>query len=334
MATTTNTAAAPTPSRFNTSVRSLFRGVGQVMFQNSAWTGLFFMLGIFWGAYEAHMPAVAWGAVVGVVASTLAGYILPGTVQDGEQGLWGFNGVLVGCAFPTFLSCTWQMWVALVICSMATTWVRQGFNNVMAPWKVNSFTFPFVFMTWMFLFASRILGGMASDALSTPALAATASGTLDTSFLTLVVDWLKGISQVFLIDSWVTGIFFLVGLALCTPAAAVWAAVASAVSLAFAIMFKADPASIQSGLYGFSPVLTGIALGCTFYKVNVRSALWCIFGIIITFFIQVAMDAIMVPYGIPTLTGPFCVATWLMLLPVFKLDDRTTPDHSFWKKLF
>ncbi len=129
MATTTNTAAAPAPSKFNITIRSLFRGVGQVMFQNSAWTGLFFMLGIFWGAYEAHMPTVAWGAVVGVVASTLAGYIIPGTVADGEDGLWGFNGVLVGCAFPTFLGSTWQMWLALVICSMATTWVRQGF-----PW--------------------------------------------------------------------------------------------------------------------------------------------------------------------------------------------------------
>ena len=334
MAATTNSTVSPAPSKLNVSVRSVFRGVGQVMFQNSAWTGLFFILGIFWGAYSANMPAVAWGALVGVVASTVAGYIIPGTVSDGEQGLWGFNGVLVGCAFPTFLGCTWQMWVALIICSMATTWVRQGFNNVMAPWKVNSLTFPFVFMTWMFLFASRGLAGMAPDALSTPELVATASGTLDTSFGALVVDWLKGVSQVFLIDSWVTGIFFLVGLALCTPAAAVWAAVASAISLALAILFKANPADIQAGLYGFSPVLTGIALGCTFYKVNVKSALWCVFGIIITFFIQVGMDAVMTPYGLPTLTGPFCIATWLMLLPAFKLDDRNTPDHSFWKKLF
>lgn len=32
-------------------IRILLRGTAQVMFQNNAWTGLFFMAGIFWGAY-------------------------------------------------------------------------------------------------------------------------------------------------------------------------------------------------------------------------------------------------------------------------------------------
>ena len=30
------------------------RGAGQVMFQNNPLTGLFFLVGIFWGAYSAH----------------------------------------------------------------------------------------------------------------------------------------------------------------------------------------------------------------------------------------------------------------------------------------
>jgi len=37
--------------------------------------------------------------------------------KDGEQGLWGFNGVLVGCAFPTFMGNTVWMWLALALCS-------------------------------------------------------------------------------------------------------------------------------------------------------------------------------------------------------------------------
>ena len=35
------------------------RGAGQVMFQNNPLTGLFFLVGIFWGAYSAHMISVA-----------------------------------------------------------------------------------------------------------------------------------------------------------------------------------------------------------------------------------------------------------------------------------
>lgn len=79
----------------------LLRGAGQVMFQRNAWTGLLFLCGIFWGAYAGGHGAVAWGALLGLVAATAAGSVLRLPQRDGDDGLWGFNGILVGCAFPT-----------------------------------------------------------------------------------------------------------------------------------------------------------------------------------------------------------------------------------------
>lgn len=321
-----------------TAVKSTLNGVGQVMFQQSPWTGLLFLIGIFWGSYECHVPAVAYGAIVGVVASTLAGYLLVPGHKGGEAGLWGFNGVLVGCAFPTFLPDNWLMWAALILCAMMSTWVRTGMNNVMAPWKVNSLTFPFVMLTWLFLFASRMLSGIAPDGLSDPTLVEKFTYSLDTSFGSLVVYWLKGISQVFLVNSWVTGVFFLVALAVCSRWAALWAAVSSAIALAIAILFKADPSDIASGLFGFSPVLTGIAIGCTFNSPGVKSAIWTVVAVIATVFVQAGMDAFFAPFGLPTLTGPFCLTTWLFLLPLYKFNTAKQPArpepsewHSEWE---
>lgn len=303
--------------------KSLSYGSGQVMFQQNVWTGVLFLAGIFWGSYASGSPLVAWGAVVGLIASTLSGYIIGDSRTDGQEGLWGFNGILVGCAFPTFLGSSWQMWVALIICAAATTWVRRGFNNVMAPWGVNSFTFPFVFLTWIFMLAAKEMPAMQPVSLSTPELAPAFSGELDMSIGSLAIYWLKGIAQVFLVDSWVTGIFFLVALAASSLWAAAWAAIASAIALIVAIAFKADPTSIASGLYGFSAVLTGIALGCTFYKPGLKSALWCIAGIVVTMFIQAGMDAVLLPLGIPSFTGPFCLATWLFLLPRYTWKNKS-----------
>lgn len=312
-------------------IRAMLRGSGQVMFQGSAWTGLLFLCGIFWGAYQEGQPAVAWGALVGVVVSTLAGYVLRQPRNDGAEGLWGFNGILVGCAFPTFLGDTPLMWLALIFCSILTVWVRTGFNNVMAPWKTNSFTFPFVFMSWIFLYAARMLQGMPPEYMSAPELTTHLSSSLDVSFGSLVVYWLKGIAQVFLINSWVTGIFFLAALFVSSRWAALWAAIGSALSLAIVLLYQADGSTIANGLYGFSPVLTAIALGCTFYKPNCRSAIWALLGIVATVFIQAGMDAMMLPFGMPTFTAPFCLATWLFLLPLYKFDDKK-PDHSQWHK--
>ena len=311
-------------------IKVLLRGTGQVMFQNSAWTGLLFLIGIFWGAYGEGQGLVAWGAVLGVIVSTVTGYILGFAPKDGEQGLWGFNGVLVGCAFPTFMGNTVWMWLALVLCSALTTWVRTGFNNVMAPWKVNSFTFPFVFCTWMFLLAARAMHGLPTTHMADPALPAAFSSFESIRLVDLLVYWLKGIAQVFLINSWVTGIFFLVGLFLCSRWAALWAAIGSALALLVVIVLKASGSDVSEGLYGYSPVLTAIALATVFYKPNLRSALWAILGILVTVFVQAGMYMMMAPVGIATLTGPFCITTWLFLLPLIKFDDEEKPDHSNW----
>jgi len=311
-------------------IKILLRGTGQVMFQNSAWTGLLFMIGIFWGAYAEGQGLVGWGALLGVTVSTVTGYLLGFPAKDGEQGLWGFNGVLVGCAFPTFMGNTVWMWLALALCSALTTWVRAGFNNVMAPWKVNSFTFPFVFCTWMFLLAARAMHGLPTTHMADPALPAAFSSLESIRFGDLAVYWLKGIGQVFLINSWVTGICFLAGLLLCSRWAALWAAIGSALALLTVVALKASGSDISDGLYGYSPVLTAIALATVFYKPNFRSALWAVLGILVTVFIQAGMYMLMAPVGIATLTGPFCITTWLFLLPLVRFDDEEKPDHSNW----
>ncbi len=317
---------------FKGAVRALLRGSGQVMFQQSAWTGLLFLAGIFWGAYSASAPQVAWGAVLGLLASSLAGWLLGVHVEDGRDGLWGFNGILVGCAFPTFLAPVPLMWVSLVCCAMLTTWMRRGFNNVTAQFKINSLTFPFVFLTWIFLLSARVLTATPLADADSPALIIHIGGQIDWSLAAFVTYWLKGISQVFLINDAITGLIFLAGLAVCSVWAAVYAAVSSALALLVAVSFAADPADVTAGLFGFSPVLTGIAVGTTFYKVNWKSALWAAAAVVATVFIQAGMDTLMAPWGIPTLTAPFCIATWMFLLPLYKLDEQAQPDMRDWKK--
>ena len=311
-------------------IRILLRSAGQVMFQNNAWTGLLFFAGIFWGAYHEGQGIVAWGALLGVVVSTLAGYLLGLPAADGEQGLWGFNGVLVGCAFPTFLGDTVWMWLALALCAALTVWVRTAFNNVLAPYKVNSLTFPFVFCTWLFLLAARALQGLPPAHMGEPSLPTAVAASADLHAGDLAVCWLKGISQVFLIDSWVTGALFLAGLLASSLRAAAWAAAGSALGLLAALSLGASGGDVAAGLYGFGPVLTAVALATVFYRPGFRSAVWALLGIVVTVFVQAGMDVLTAPVGIATLTAPFCIVTWLFLLPLVRFDDAEGPDHSNW----
>ncbi len=310
-----------------TYVTGTLRGAGQVMFQGSAWSGLFILIGIFVGCYfdaplGERMPMVAWGALAGLVVSTATGYLFE-SKSDGDQGLWGFNGILVGCAVFTFLDNSVWSWLVMIIGSAATVVARRGLNNVFAPFKTTSYTFPFILVSWFILLAARNMAhlspvGEAYAAFPTEIT----TDTFHYTFQELVVYWLKGISQVFLVNSWITGIFFIIGLALCSRWAAMWAMISSAVALFMSIFFGAAHPDITEGLFGYSPVLTGIAMGCTFYKPDVKSFFYALSAVIFTVFVQFGMDALLSPVGLATLTAPFCVATWLFMLPMYKLQDK------------
>ncbi|WP_289687918.1 urea transporter [Muribaculum intestinale] len=316
----------PNNRSFATYVNGTLKGAGQVMFQGSAWTGLLIIIGIFAGCYlEApygeHMPVVAWGALAGLIVSTATGYIFE-SKTDGDQGLWGFNGILVGCAVFTFLDNTVWSWIAMIIGSALTVVARRGLNNVFAPFKTTSYTFPFILISWLILLSARDMAHLTPAGESIASLPTEiTSGNLQYTFTDIVVYWLKGISQVFLVNSWITGIFFIVGLALCSRWAAFWAMLSAAVALFMAIFFGASHPDITEGLYGFSPVLTGIAVGCTFYKPGLKSFFYSLSAVVFTVFVQFGMDILLQPVGLATLTAPFCIATWIFMLPMYKLQE-------------
>lgn len=85
----------------------LCKGTGQVMFQDNAWTGLFFLAGIFYGSYVTGNPAVAWGALAGVFMSTITGYLLRYPAEKGTAGPLGIQrGFGRMCLTDIFRECT------------------------------------------------------------------------------------------------------------------------------------------------------------------------------------------------------------------------------------
>ncbi|MBQ2007986.1 MAG: urea transporter, partial [Alistipes sp.] len=110
---------------------------------------------------------------------------------------------------------------------------------------------------------------------------------------------------------------------------ALWALVGSALSMGMAVVMGMPVEHIDQGLYSFSAVLTAIALASVFYKPSWRSAMWATLGILVTVVVQAAMNVWVQPFGVATLTAPFCITTWLFLLPLLKFDEQH-PDHSQW----
>lgn len=290
-------------------IEATLRGTGQVMFQASALSGALFLAGILVGSLgfggEGRI-AVFVCALASLVLATACGFLV--RAKGRCQGLWGFNAVLVGCAAYTFLSSSQPVWLCLGAV-LLTLPLKVAFDKLFSHTGISSLTFPFIAATWMLLVAADLLSvePYVSESIREPVALSAA---------TLVEGWLKGLSEVFLIDSWIAGLLFLAGLLIASRQAAMWAAAGSAIGMASAFAIGCPADEITLGLWGFSPVLTAIAVGVVF-KPDKSSRLWLLLTLlttIATVLIQKLLMLLLSPVGLPVLTLPFCVATWLTVI--------------------
>ncbi len=301
------------------------RGAGQVMFQNNPLTGLFFLLGIFWGAYSAHMLSVGIGAIIGTVVGTLTAYALRAPRENIDIGLHGYNGILVGCALPTFFAPTPLLWGYIVAGSIFSTVLMMAVSSMLRTWKVSAMTGPFVITTWFLMLAAYNFGNIQITSLPHPAIAIQPPAS-DLFPLNLEQLWkatFAGISQVFLIDNVITGILFLIGLAVSSIWASIFAFAGSLIAIGTAVLLGGGSSAIITGLFQFSAVLTAIGLGTTFYNPNWRVICYAFLGTVFTVVAQGALNVLLNVYGIPTLTFPFVIAAWIFLLPNIDLLPKT-----------
>lgn len=106
-----------------------------------------------------------------------------------------------------------------------------------------------------------------------------------------------------------------VGAAPASRWAAGFALIGSAIAPAAPLALGASSSDITSGPFGFSAVLTAIALGSVFYTPSWRVLGYAVLATMFTVIVQGAMDSFLAPVGVPTFTAPFVFTTWLLLLP-------------------
>ena len=111
--------------------------------QNNALSGALMLVGILLNSLQMALLAVA-----GNVISTLTAYISGYSREDINNGLYGFNGTLVGIAVGVFMSVTVGSLIWLVLASCLSTWIARllGLQRFLP-----GFTAPFILAVWILL---------------------------------------------------------------------------------------------------------------------------------------------------------------------------------------
>src|SRR3954469_23264633 len=326
-------------------IDSCLRGVGQVCFMNNPITGLAIVVAMFIGE-----GWLGFAGLLGVVTSTLTAMVIGMDRGAIRAGLYGFNGVLVGAGLSLFLQPDWDVLVMvwIVLAASLSTVLHAALANVfIGAHSVPPFTLAFNFITLIFLvgalnFANGRAGGLiapadaqvtrgsVSNTLRSAADAATANnleGVVNAIF--------RGIGQLFFANSVVAGIVIVVGIAVCSRIAAIFAVVGSTVGMLTGLALGANGVAIYNGLWGFNSFDAALAVGGVFFVLSWRSGILAVACAVFAAMLFGAIGTLFIPWGLPALTLPFCFATLAFVLlkgatpaiePV-EVGDVTTPEE-------
>lgn len=280
-------------------VRVLFRGIGQVIFQNNALSGALMLAGIFCNSYVMGLFALS-----GTIVSTLTARLLKYDEDQIQAGLYGFNGTLVGIAVPYFLSVNGWSVMLLIIASGASVWVAHVFGKQKL---LPGLTAPFVVITWGMLLLSMIFPELQIGENATQ-INNSAFALLKVS--PLVKAFSLGFGQIMLQgNSIITGLLFVLAIAVNVPKMALRAALACALSLPLVWLPFVGQEPVYNGLFGYNAILAFLAItdivSTTSFKYVKALAAW-----VLSFILQY----VGLRLGITTLTAPFVLAVWLVVL--------------------
>ncbi len=326
-------------------VDSCLRGIGQVCFMNNPVTGLAILVAMFIG--EAWL---GFAGALGLAVSTATALFLGMDRGAIRAGLFGFNGVLVGAGLSLFLQPDWDVlvmvWIALG--AFFSTVLHAALANVfIGAWKVPPFTLAFNFMTLLFLIGALNFANGRAGGLIAPADAQVTAGSVSNTLRSAAeagaannIEGIfnaifRGISQLFFANSIWAGILIVVGIAVCSRIAAVFALVGSTVGMLTGLAVGANGVAIYNGLWGFNSFDAALAIGGVFFVLSWRTGVLAVMCGVLAALLFGAIASLFIPWGLPALTLPFVFATLAFVLlkgassviePV-AIEDITTPEE-------
>ncbi|MEH6473738.1 MAG: urea transporter [Halopseudomonas sp.] len=276
-------------------LRSLLASFGQIFFQQSALCGAFIIVGI-----AVSSPMMLAGGLLGAsIALWVAGF-LEVESQQLCQGFYGFNGALIGLAGCYFFQAD-AISFALISCAsglatlMQRVWLKRlqlraarSSTGELRRIQFEPYTAPYILVFWLLM------------ALYEPvAIPMTENSSSLCSAL------LNSIAQVCFQQSPLSGLLFVIGIAISSIRAAVWMLLAVVISLVCSLVIQLDPVVISSGAYGYNAAL--IALGCA-GRARLRQLRVLLAVVPVTLLLTLLFEWL----GVMPLTAPLVLLLWLV----------------------
>ncbi|KMY51530.1 urea transporter [Peribacillus loiseleuriae] len=302
-----NNNATLTEGTFLSLISASLKGISQVILIENVITGLIILLSL--TIYSYYLGVIA---LISSIIGTLIGKLGGADEDSVNQGLFGYNSVLTGIALTLFLTGPSRFVIALVGAAVAAI-LTAALMHVMKNIAIPILTFPFIVVTWFTLLVSYRLeafqlttGLVPQDLANWELNIAGATNWLEGTF--------TGIGQIFFLDNPYCGALLFIAVFWAGWKFGLFAILGNGVALLTSYGLGGEHSLIFMGLYGYNAILTCIAVALVFRED--RHSFAPISGIIaacVTVPVTAGVTTWLLPYGLPALTMPFVLTTWMFL---------------------
>ena len=300
------------------------RSCGQVIFINNPLSGLLLLLAM---ALQSFWAAAL--TLLGIVAAHLVARAIGADRQARRNGIYGFNGALVGGAVAALADHGTAIpslaWLLLTVLGAGlTTLLVHGLGR----WLVRvvglpPLTLPFCLVTWSLLLLAAALAHPELKLLQ-----ASPPESVSGPLVALLQAIPKGFGQVFFCSNLLSGSLVLLAVVVASPMAGLVGVAGALVGGLTGLGLGAPAADVAQGLWSFDGVLTAIAVAGVFYPLNRLSLGAGLAGAALGSLLMVPLGSLLQAVTgrpLPVLTLPFIVSTALLLLLLKRMVPALIP---------
>lgn len=262
-------------------------GFSQVFLLQSPLSGALILAGLFCNSWQ-----LALLALLGCLVSRATASLWRDTKSEIADGLYGFNGTLVGIAIGVYWEISWLSLLLLVIGATLSTWLARAFRRHA---QLPGLTAPFIIAVWALLLVSL--------------LAPQGVGLLDSAmqleegqplWRMLGVALGDSVGQVMFQANVLTGLLFFLAIAWESRRKALYALLGAVVPM---LVIPFVPEAVwREGLLGYNAVLCAIYWAGT----GERRLLYALLSVVLS----VLLELLALYAGLIPLTAPFVLSVW------------------------
>ena len=268
-------------------MKTLLLGFSQVFLLQSALSGALILAGLFCNSWQ-----LALLALLGCLVSRAVASLWRDTKSEIADGLYGFNGTLVGIAIGVYWEISWLSILLLVIGAALSTWLARAFRRHA---QLPGLTAPFIIAVWALLLVSL--------------LAPQGVGLLDSAaqleegqplWRRLGVALGDSVGQVMFQANVLTGLLFFLAIAWESRRKALYALLGALIPM---LVIPFVPEAVwREGLLGYNAVLCAIYWAGT----GERRLLYALLSVVLS----VLLELLALYAGLIPLTAPFVLSVW------------------------